>query len=145
MLWRMSADTHGERIGIMFKFNPNRAVPGFRVGLPDDDELGFNVANDGSTPPVLPGAPGVPAVDDNYPFGAMSPGFIAPPTPNPNPVTPLGNGSPLPLAGNQTPTNPMTSAGSLPPDPRGYVGALNYTRHCPENPLNTPHPATAPP
>src|SRR5713226_3762024 len=110
MLWRMSADTHGERIGIMFKFNPNSAVPGFRVGLSDDDELGFNVANDGSTPPVLPGAPDVPAVDDYYPFGATSPGFIAPPAPSPNPVAPLGNGSPLPLAGNQMPTNPMAPA-----------------------------------
>jgi hypothetical protein len=62
----------------MFKFLPNTAVPGFRIGRPDD-ELGFNVANDGSTPPVLPGAPDVPTVDDNYPFGATSPGFIAPP------------------------------------------------------------------
>ena len=27
----------------MFKFILNTAVPGFRVGRPDDDELGFNV------------------------------------------------------------------------------------------------------
>jgi len=59
----------------MFKFMPNAPLPGFRVGRPDDDELGFNVANDGSTPPVLPGAPDVPTVDDNYPypFSATSP------------------------------------------------------------------------
>src|SRR5216683_6780519 len=72
----------------MFKFVPNTGVPGFRVGLPDD-ELGFNVANDGSTPPVLPGVPQVPTVDDNYPFGTTSPGFIAPPAPSPNPGAPL--------------------------------------------------------
>jgi hypothetical protein len=94
----------------MFKFIPNTGVPGFRVGLPDDDPLGFNVANDDSTPLVLPGAPDVPTVDDNYPFGATPRGFIAPPTPTPNPVAPLGNGLPLPLAANQMPTNPMTSA-----------------------------------
>ena len=41
----------------MFKLIPKTAVPGFRVGRPDDDELGFNVADDGSTPPVLRGAP----------------------------------------------------------------------------------------
>jgi hypothetical protein len=80
----------------MFKFIPNTAVPGFRVGRPDDDELGFNVADDGSTPPVLPGAPDVPTVDDNYPFGATSPGFVAPQAPSPNPVAPPGTGSPLP-------------------------------------------------
>ena len=73
----------------MFKLIPNTAVPGFRVGRPDDDELGFNVADDGSTPPVLRGAPDVPTVDDNYPFGATSPGFIAPLAPSPNPVAPL--------------------------------------------------------
>jgi hypothetical protein len=141
----MSADTHGERIGTMFKFRPNTAVPGFRVGLPDDDQLGFNVANDGSTPPVLPGAPDVPTVDDNYPFGATSRGFIAPPTPTPNPVAPLGNGLPLPLAANQMPTNPMTSAGSLPPDPRGYGGAFNYAPYVPDNPINQAGPAAEPP
>jgi hypothetical protein len=47
----------------MFNFRPNTAVPGFRVGLPDDDQPGFNVADDGSTPPVLPGAPVVPTID----------------------------------------------------------------------------------
>lgn len=129
----------------MFKFNPHTAVPGFRVGLPDDDKLGFNVANDGSTPPVVPGASDVPTVDDNYPFGTTLPGFIAPPAPGPNPVAPLGNGSPLPLAGNQMPTNPMTSAGSLPPDPRGYGGAFNFARYVPDNPVDQADPAVEPP
>jgi hypothetical protein len=32
----MSADTHRQRIGIMFKFLPTTALPGFRVGLPED-------------------------------------------------------------------------------------------------------------
>jgi hypothetical protein len=73
----------------MFKLIPNTAVPGFRVGRLDDDELGFNVADDGSTPPVLPGAPDVPTVDDNYPFGATSFSFTAPQRPRPNPVAPL--------------------------------------------------------
>ena len=109
----------------MFKFIPNTAVPGFRVGRPDDDELGFNVADDDSTPPVLPGAPDVPTVDDNYPFGATSPGFVAPQAPSPNPVAPPGTGSPLPPAGHQMPTNPMAQTGSLPLDPRGYGGAFN--------------------
>jgi hypothetical protein len=145
MLWRMSADTHGERIGIMLKFIPNTGVPGFRVGLPQDDALGFNVASDGSTPPVVPGAPDVPTVDDNYPFGATSPGFMAPPAPNPNPVAPLGNGSPLPLGGNQMPTDPTAPAGALPPDPRGYGGAFNYARYVPGNPINQADPAAEPP
>jgi hypothetical protein len=35
----MSADTHQKRIGIMFNFRPT-ALPGFRVGLPEDDEPG---------------------------------------------------------------------------------------------------------
>src|SRR5713101_5139445 len=107
----------------MFKFVPNTGVPGFRVGLPDD-ELGFNVANDGSTPPVLPGVPQVPTVNDNYPFGTTSPGFIAPPAPSPNP-TALG--------------------GSLPLDPRDYGGALNYARYVPGNPINQADPAAEPP
>jgi hypothetical protein len=145
MLWRISADTHRERIGIMFKFRPNTALPGFRVGLPDDDQLGFNVANDGSTPPVVPGAPDVPTVDDNYPFGATSPGFIAPQAPSPNPVAPVGNGSPPPLGGNQMPTDPAAPAGSLPLDPRGYGGALNYARYIPDNPINQADPAAEPP
>jgi len=141
----MSADTHGESIGTMFKFIPNTGVPGFRVGLPDDDELGFNVANDDSTPPVLPGARDVPTVDDNYPFGVALPGFIAPPAPSPHPVAPLGNGSPLPLAGNQMPTNPTAAAGFLPLDPRGYGGAFNYARYVPDNPINQAEPAAEPP
>jgi len=37
----------------MFKFLPTPALPGFRVGLADDDTPGFNVPSDGSTPPVL--------------------------------------------------------------------------------------------
>jgi hypothetical protein len=129
----------------MFKFNPNTGVPGFRVGLPDDDKLGFNVANDGSTPPVLPGARDAPAVDDNYPFGATLPGFIAPPAPSRDPVAPLSNASPLPLAGNQMPTNPTVSAGFLPLDPRGYGGAFNYARYVPDNPINQAEPAAEPP
>jgi hypothetical protein len=141
----MSADTHGERIGIMFKFIPNTGVPGFRVGLPDDDKLGFNVANDGSTPPVVPGAPHVSTVDDNYPFGVTSPGFIAPPAPGPNPVAPLGNGWSLPLAGNQMPTDPTAPAGSLPLDPRGYGGAFNYARYVPGDPINQADPTAEPP
>src|ERR1700681_778647 len=145
MLWLISAGTHRERIGIMFKFMPNAPLPGFRVGRPDDDELGFNVANDGSTPPVLPGAPDVSTVDDNYPFGATLPGFIAPPAPSPNPVAPLGNGLPPPLAGNQMPTNPMAPTGSLPPDPRGDGGAFNYARYVPDNPINQADPAAEPP
>jgi hypothetical protein len=141
----MPADTHGERIGIMFKFLPNAPLPGFRVGRPDDGELGFNVANDGSTPPVLPGVPDVPTVDDTYPFGATSPGFIAPPAPGPNPFAPPGNGSPPPQAGNQMPTDPTASTGSLPLDPRGYGGAFNYARYVPDNPINQADPAAEPP
>ena len=57
----------------MFKFLPTPALPGFRVGLADDDTPGFNVASDGSTQPVLLDAPDVPAVDDGYPFRATSP------------------------------------------------------------------------
>ncbi|HEV7543182.1 MAG TPA: hypothetical protein VGO42_01450, partial [Reyranella sp.] len=129
----------------MFKFIPNTAVPGFRVGRPDDDELGFNVADDGSTPPVLPGAPDVPTVDDNYPFGATSPGFVAPQAPSPNPVAPPGTGSPLPPAGHQMPTNPMAQTGSLPLDPRGYGGAFNYARYVPDNPIDQAGPAAEPP
>jgi hypothetical protein len=129
----------------MFKFIPNTAVHGFRVGRPGDDELGFNVADDGSTPPVLPGAPDVPTVDDNYPFGATSPGFVAPQAPSPNPVAPPGTGSPLPPAGHQMPTNPMAQTGSLPLDPRGYGGAFNYARYGPDNPINQADPAAEPP
>jgi len=35
MLWRMPADTHTTRTGIMFNFVPQTGVPGFRVGLPE--------------------------------------------------------------------------------------------------------------
>jgi hypothetical protein len=72
----------------MFNFRPT-GLPGFRVGLPEDDEPGFNVPNDGSTPPVLTGVPDVPAFDDNYPFGATSFSFMAPQASGPNPVAPL--------------------------------------------------------
>jgi|HubBroStandDraft_6_1064221.scaffolds.fasta_scaffold23682_4 hypothetical protein len=129
----------------MFNFRPNTAVPGFRVGLPDDDQPGFNVADDGSTPSVLPGAPDVPTVDDNYPFGATSPGFIAPPAPGPNPGAPLGIGWPLPLAGNQMPTTPTAPVGSLPLDPRGYGGAFNDARYVPDSPIDQADPAAEPP
>ena len=46
MLWRMSADTHRKRIGIMFNFRPTTTLPGFRVGLPDDVP-GFNIDSNG--------------------------------------------------------------------------------------------------
>jgi hypothetical protein len=128
----------------MFNFRPT-ALPGFRVGLPEDDEPGFNVANDGSTPPVLPGAPNVPTVDDNYPFGATSPGFIAPPAPSPNPGAPIGIGWPPPLAGNPMPTTPTAPAGSLPLDPRGYGGAFNDARYVADSPINQADPAAEPP
>jgi hypothetical protein len=143
----MPADTHRERIGIMFKFIPNATLPGFRVGRPDDDELGFNVANDGATPPVLPGAPDVPTVDDNYPypFSATSPGFIAPPAPGPNPAAPPGIGFPPPPAGNQMPTDPTPQSGSLPLDPLGSGGAFNFVRYVPDNPINQAEPAAEPP
>ena len=129
----------------MFKFIPNAPLPGFRVGRPDDDELGLNVANDGATPSVLPGVPDVPAVDDNYPFGATSPGFIAPPAPGPNPAAPPGNGSTPHQAGNQMPTDPTASTGSLPLDPQGSGGAFNFARYVPDNPINQAEPAAAPP
>src|SRR5258708_28077415 len=145
MLWRISAAPPRERIGPMFKFIPNTAVPGFRVGRPDDDELGFNVADDGPTPTVLPGAPDVPTVDDNYPFVATSPGFVAPQAPSPNPVAPPGTRSPLPPPGNQIPTNPMAQTGPLPIDPRGYGGAFSYARYVPDKPVNHAAPAAAPP
>jgi hypothetical protein len=93
----------------------------------------------------LPGVADVPTVDDNYPFGATSPGFIIPPAPSPNPVVSLGNGSPLPPASNQMPPDPMAPAGSLPLDPRGYGGAFNYVRYVPDNPIDQADPATESP
>ena len=42
----MSADTHRQRIGIMFTLLPTTALPGFRVGLPEDGP-GFNIDNNG--------------------------------------------------------------------------------------------------
>jgi hypothetical protein len=68
----------------MFKFLPATALPGFRVGLPDGDELGFSVPTDGSTPSVLPGAADAPTVDDNYPFRATPLSFNVPQVPSPN-------------------------------------------------------------
>src|SRR5260370_10795113 len=40
------ADTHRQRIGIMFKFLPTTTLPAFRVGLPEDVP-GFNIDNNG--------------------------------------------------------------------------------------------------
>jgi hypothetical protein len=113
-----------QRIGIMFKFLPTPTLPGFRVGLVDDDTPGFNVPTDGSRPPVLPDAPDVPTVDDNYPFRATPLGFNVPQAPSPNPAAPAGIGLPLPPAANQTPTDPTPSAGSLPLDPPGSGGVF---------------------
>src|SRR4030088_2348846 len=142
MLWRISADTHRQRIGTMFKFIPNTAVPGFRVGRPDDDEFGFNVANDGSTPPVLPGAPDVPTVGDNYPFGATPAGFIAPQAPSPNPVAPLGSGSSsLPAASPATPDSERV----LQLDAQGDAGGLTLARYGASDPLTRADPAGAMP
>ncbi len=78
----------------MFNFRPpNTRPPGFRVGLPDDEELGFNVEGDGAAPPVLPGPPDVPTIDDNYPYGTTPASFFAQRL-SPNPPVPFGNGSP---------------------------------------------------
>ena len=128
----------------MFKFLPTTALPGFRVGLADGDEPGFNVANDGP-PPVLPGAADTPIVDDNYPFGATSVSFNAPQTPSPDPAAPPGIGLPLPTAANQTPADPTPSAGSSPLNPRGFGGAFNYARYVPDNPINQAEPVAEPP
>ena len=128
----------------MFKFIPNASLPGFRVGRPDDGELGFNVANDGSTPPVLPGVPDVPAVDDNYPypFSATSPGFIAPPAAGPNPAAPLGIGSSsLPAASPATPDSERV----LQLDAQGDAGGLTLARYGASDPLNRADPAGAMP
>jgi len=82
----------------MFNFRPpNTRPPGFRVGLPDDEELGFNVEGDGSAPPALPGPPDVPTVDGNYPYGTMPASFFAPQELSPYPAAPFGNGSPPPV------------------------------------------------
>jgi hypothetical protein len=128
----------------MFNFRPT-ALPGLRIGLPEDDALGFNVANDGSTPPVLPGAPDVPAVDDDYPFGATSFSFRALQAPGPHPFALPGNGSPLPPAGPQIPADPTASAASLPLDPRGYGGAFNDVRYVPGDPIDPADPSAGPP
>ena len=128
----------------MFKFLPTPALPGFRVGLADDDTPGFNVPTDGSTPPVLPDAPDVPTVDDNYPFRATPLGFNVPQAPSPNPAAPAGIGLPLPPAANQTPTDPTPSAGSLPLDPPGSGGAFNHARYVPDDPISKADPAAEP-
>src|SRR6266567_391098 len=107
----------------MFKFRPT-ALPGFRVGLPEDDQLGFNVANDGSTLPVVPDAPDVSAVDGNYPFAATSPGFITPPALSPNPAAPLASGS-LALPAMRE----STASENLQPDPQGEGGGLTLARY----------------
>ncbi len=129
----------------MFKFLPPTALPGFRVGPADDDTPGFNVPTDGPTSPVLPGAADAPTVDDSYPFGATSFSFNAPQGPAPNPVAPLGIGSPPPLAGNQMPADPTPSAGSLPTDPRGFGGAVNFARYVPDDPISQTDLAAEPP
>jgi hypothetical protein len=78
----------------MFNFRPpNTRLPGFRVGLPDDEELGFNVEDNGSVPPVLPAVPDVATVDENYPYGPMPAGFFPLQRLSPNPAAPFGNGS----------------------------------------------------
>src|SRR6266849_218895 len=108
----------------MFNFRPpNTRPPGFRVGLPDDEELGFNVEGDGSAPPVLPGPPNVPTVDDNYPFGTMPLGFSAPQGPSPYPAAPFGNGSPLPVLPDH-PSDVPTVDGNYPygTTPAGFFG-----------------------
>ena len=129
----------------MFNLPRNFGVPGFRVGLPAEDEFGFNVATDGSTPPLLPGIPDVPAIDDNYPFGPTSPGFIVPQGPGSYPVAPLGNRLPPPLAGNQMSTPPTAPAGPLSFDPQGSGGAFNYARYVPDDPINQAEPVAEPP
>jgi hypothetical protein len=144
MLWRMPADTQRKRIGIMFKFLPATALPGFRVGLADDDAPGFNAPTDGSSPLVLPDGPDVPIFDDNYPFRATPLGFNVPQAPNPNPATPPGIGLPLPPAANQTPADPTPSAGSPPIDLPGFGGAFNHARYVPDAPINQPEPASEP-
>ena len=127
----------------MFNFRPT-ALPGFRVGLPDD-EPGFKLPNDGSTPPVLPGAPGVPAADDNYPFGATSFSFLAPRSTGPNTFAPPGNGSPLPPVAGQIAPDPTAAAGPLPLDPRGYGDAFKLARYVPDNPFDQADPLAEPP
>jgi hypothetical protein len=128
----------------MFKFLSTTALPGFRVGLTDGDGPGFNLPDDGSTPSVLPGAADAPTVDDSYPFGATSFNFNAPQGPGPNRGAPLGIGSPPPVAGNQMPTDATPSAGSLPLDPPGSGGAVNYARYVPDNPISQAEPAAEP-
>ena len=128
----------------MFKYLPTTALPGFRVGLADDDAPGFNVPNDGPPPSVLPDAPDVPTFDDNYPFRATPLGFNVPQAPNPNPAVPPGLGLPLPPTADQTPTDPTPSAGSPPIDLPGFGSAFNHARYVPDAPINQAEPAAEP-
>ena len=129
----------------MFNFRANLRPPGFRVGLPDDDEPGFKVPGDGSALAGLPGAPDVPTFDDNYPWGATSLGAIGPQGPAGIPPAPSGSGLPPPPAGNQTPMDPSGSANSWPRDPRAFGAAVNFARYVPDNPIDPAGPAAQPP
>ena len=122
----------------MFKFLPTPALPGFRVGLADDDTPGFNVASDGSTQPVLLDAPDIPAVDDGYPFRAHSPNRTDPAgmPPDASQNNPSDDGFQLARSAQaqapQPPTPTDTSAGEvvvLPdgatiPDPKSSTGKV---------------------
>ena len=99
----------------MFKFLPPTALPGFRVGLADDDTPGFNVPTDGPTSPVLPGAADAPTVDDSYPFGATSFSFNVTTSDRPQSGCAYSaSDRRRRWQANQTPTDPTPSAGSLP-------------------------------
>src|SRR5713101_8941479 len=127
----------------MFNFRPpNTRPPGFRVGLPDDEELGFNVEDNGTAPPVLPGAPDVPTVDDNYPYGTTPANFFAPQRLSPNPAVPFGNGSP-PSVLPGTPDVP-TIDGNYPygTTPAGFFGRQGPSPN-PAGPFGGPSPNTA--
>ena len=51
----------------MFNFRPPTRVPGFRVGVEEEDP-GFSVDPDGSVRPALPGVSDAPA-DNYFPYG----------------------------------------------------------------------------
>jgi hypothetical protein len=130
----------------MFNVSRNAVVPGFRVGLTDDDQPGFNVAGDDPTTPVPPGDTRVPAVDDNYPFGTTSLRFISPQRLSPNPAAPFGYGPPPSPPDDQTPPDSTERAGSLPPDPGGYgSSAFDFARYIPGVPIEQPDPMAQPP
>jgi hypothetical protein len=128
----------------MFNFRPI-GVPGFRVGLTDDDGPGFKVAGDDPMTPVPPGNTDVTAVDDTYPFGATSFSFAAPQGASAYLVAPPGAGLPPTQAGNRIPANPTEPAGSWALDPRSYGGAVNDVRYVPDNPVNQSDRATGAP